>query len=881
MANELQFLSAALPIFLATLISGTLVALPLLRKTRLSLYEIVVFGFIIGLVLPPFLSFAESLAGIQYSLALAVFNIMVVAVAGAALTIKFDAWPREFRFDINLEADRRKLAVWGFLTLVMLWAFWARMQSLSPIFYEFDPYYYQYTTRFILVNGSIPDLEYTAWFPQGSSHRDPPLTNYLTASWYSIYTQGGAYDNYLLALVAGVYPPLAGALLCFLIFVFIKEEHGIELGMMGATLAAVIPTLIQKFAAGEQEIQPWGIFSSFFFFAAYALAMNQGARRYALLAGVAAISTIIGSRYSLVTSLVMGGYVGLQSLVLFFRNKDLRKFLELNSIIAAFFIVSWGMRVYYANSVHLPNDVLVLLFALGFAYVLHEIQRRARTSEQRLYGMLGLLFVVMLLLAVTPFGSRLVGYVQYAAGFAKPNSPLMMTVAEETPTSGQFQHSLGFLGWNMGSYNMVHLVLAATALSLAWSLYRGSHLALLYALVVFPLAYIGLNKSKYVLQLGAVLVLAFGVVLGEGRRAAELLAGRNPDEKRRARDIVLGLGAVLTLLIVLQPNPSAGWRTEGAFVDVTGTALSGRYWLANGQPNCSAIAQDGKAVSYYLRCSQIPDYWLDSMRFLKEETPPGSRVISWWDYGHWINFFGERNALTRNDHINETMDLEVADKFVFGPRDIGHSGPADLAEYMREHETQYVLFDIDLVAKWGALNYLACVYNNQTNMSFAEKSGIGSSECEQEHFPERVFIPLQRSQMDYCRSPDPSVQMVRGRSSFGYSYCVFEETVDGYTIPIGMVYEDDMTQMNRAILAYPQRVRIGGRDYAMYEALYFKDPGVWGGNETGWEDRKGRYYDSNFYNGFYLGKLDGFDLIYEYRDPDSNAVMIRIYKLRE
>ena len=49
--------------------------------------------------------------------------------------------------------------------------------------------------------------------------------------------------------------------------------------------------------------------------------------------------------------------------------------------------------------------------------------------------------------------------------------------------------------------------------------------------------------------------------------------------------------------------------------------------------------------------------------------------------------------------------------------------------------------------------------------------------------------------------------------------------------------------------------------------------------QSGLQDAKGKGYDSNFYKGFFLGHIPGFDLVY----PENNTGLapVRIYKIHE
>ena len=911
MANEIQFILAAVPIFLYMLIPGFLVSLGLLGKTKLKLFEIFAFGMVLGTVIPPFLMFFVYIFGLNYSLLLAALGFLLSTAVGAALCYQQGTFERLKDIDFSAEGDTKRLVAWAALVIIMVWALWVRTQSLSPVFYEFDPYFYEYATQYLLVDGRIPMQDVTAWYPVGADHLAPPLSNFLTASWYSLYTQGGAYNNLLLATVAGLYPPLVGALMCFLAYKFVSEGYGMKYGLLAASFTAFLPQLIRKFAAGESEIQPWGVYSLMFFLASYAMVVKRRELRFAALAGIAYMSVILGSQYGLASSLIFAGYMGIEAILSFLRNQDLKKFVQLNGVVVGAVVLSTLLRRYYQLGFndfaeYLTTDMLVVIVAFAFVTVLYYASKKFTKVEQKIYALSALAVIGLIILFATPLGGRVTGYVEYAAGYAKPSDALMMTVAEEGATAGTFQYAFGFLGSSvLGDLNMVHVILFFTAFFLVYSVLRDSKLALLYALAIFPISYVGMSKSKYVLQLGLMLSVAFCVSLGELehmlKHAVDHFAKSMKKQKREFDKesyyeyAVYGCFAIGVAFVLLSgvgpffdgPVPELTFGLNNpAYLNQFPTGFNCRdvnpenellteYYCA-AKYNCSRIGNDEKMLLYYLRCNTIPAYWLDSMEWVKDETPEDARLISWWDYGHWINFFGERDCLTRNEHANSTVDLQVADKFV-------DATPQELAAFMREKDSEYVLFDIDLVNKWGALNFLSCVYNNQTNMSFAQSKsgGMGKSECEYDHSFEHVFVPLQRTMADYCPMSTPEKPLVYGFSNMGVAYCIEEDTSAGYVMPI-TVYDNSTGNMVKVHLQPEYTTKMqDGRDYGVYKAYYFKNSSAWSDGESGWGDRKGKFYDSNFYNAFYLGELEGFELAYEYVPPEGGLALIRIFKLKE
>ena len=68
-----------------------------------------------------------------------------------------------------------------------------------------------------------------------------------------------------------------------------------------------------------------------------------------------------------------------------------------------------------------------------------------------------------------------------------------------------------------------------------------------------------------------------------------------------------------------------------------------------------------------------------------------------------------------------------------------------------------------------------------------------------------------------------------------------------------------------------------------FTLLYTKDP-IWVENgevKDGYEDRKGKYYDSNLYKAFFLKELPGYQLVYESSQRTQFGGNVKIYKLAE
>ncbi|MFH1285955.1 MAG: STT3 domain-containing protein [Candidatus Micrarchaeota archaeon] len=881
-----DFILAAIPVILSIFIPGFFIALALLKKTGISLFEIACFGFILGLIVPPSFIFLAALIGIPYSLELAIGCVSLATLIGILWCWKEKAL--EFKLEELTKIAPREALIWGALAFFIILAFYIRVQSMSPTFYEFDPYYYDQVTQFILTQGSVPRFDDLAWFPYLDSHINPPLTNYLTATWYSIYTSGqGAYNNHLLAMVAGIYPPVVGALICFLIFSLLSREYGRGIGLVGAGFAAIVPRVIDKFLAGESEQQPWGVFAAFFFYAAYAYVITKRDTRFAVLAALALAAATLGSKGDMLAYMVLAGYIGVQAVVSYVREKLDWEFVKLNLIVIMGGFVAHFIMMWYYTRIDIPDQPIAVLAAIAFAALLVSYDKLGTAMNEMLglgskkqsaqksgsqfvsrLSYLSVIIVVALIGIAALEALHIVSFTSYinsAVELAKPSSALMQTVAEESPQSDEFTDAVGsilgmkFTGVDLkgiplfpdSTLNMVHVILALAGVSLLFTLAFGSELSIFLGVIIFPISYVGIRKSKYVLHLSYMIIVALGTLLGGIKKAFEKM--NLEDEVIKLAPVAFG--AILLCAYAQEPLSVLSASFKYNSVDTNNMTAVNAF--------CSEMSGANQRV-IRIYCQRIPDYWMNAMNFIRDETEKDARVISWWDYGHWINYFGERDCLTRNDHAHPEMDLEVADKFV-------DNTPEALAEYMRAHNTTYALFDVDLINKWGALNYLSCVYNNETNMSM----GPGGSNCEAVHRPETIFVPKMPTQNDMCIIGDQ--QFAKAYSTFGQVYCMASVKTESGDIQV-MLNQDGT--YNKAFFSYQGDTELYGRQVAMYLVWY---PTTWYDGSSGYGDSagKGEYYKSTFYQAFFLGELEGFEQVYPKENAQGPRYAVRIFKLKE
>jgi hypothetical protein len=378
---------------------------------------------------------------------------------------------------------------------------------------------------------------------------------------------------------------------------------------------------------------------------------------------------------------------------------------------------------------------------------------------------------------------------------------------------------------------------------------------LLFIFGLFPVSLAGFFKAKFVVFTGLMVPLIFCVLIGELYKIKRFQIGMI--------GIILGLSMLLAqaapyhnvVLNSINFATKVDVENNDAFdanvCSKINNDLQSTYSTNSPQWMKDLIGRS-QALTYRIYCSRVPDSWLGAMDWIRENTGPEERVFSWWDYGHWTNTFGQGKSVTGNTHEYTLMHQEVADKLV-------HDTPESLIRYMKEHRARYLLLDQDLVGKWGALVYHSCVFNNRTTL----EKGPANSECDLMSYGEQLYAPKTPSANDACKIKVGNMTAIKVYSSFGRTggftnYC--------FTGQLPLLYENGSAAGINDII--PQGEQQG---YYAFLATYPSDA----------KDKKGTFYDSVFYKGFFEGNLPGFIQVYPNVYSSKPDIPVRIYKIRD
>ncbi len=882
---------------------------------------------------------------------------------------------------------------WMLLIAIILITFATRAFGIgvSPHFYEFDPYFDMMATQSILVYGQQFYTAHSAWPIEtaGSVMRVQPLVPYIEAYWYSLANYLGpknssTFNTNLMSYVGSVYPPITAALLVFSIFVLLYHEYGKYVALIGAALTAGMPVLFTTFVAGEQLLEPWGIFTLFFFFAMYVIAVRDMKNsRLAILAGIAFASTFLGAHYYTVDAGVLAAYILLQGIIGVLQGTNSKYFYKMNIIVI--FVIGIFLAAYTAYkstlsgkipgvlgipvTLALPILALVLVAVIEYGpKVLKRYHVLFRSLNWKEYA--GWIVIIALLAVIVGFASplrtTLIGYITLSAHYTTPSIALFMTVQEYIPTGVLYNFAaegFGVIGAGISYQSsgttvtvpiLVLLISGIATILIAISIiFRKSTSGIFYLAIAGPLMFAGFSEVKYLPHFGVAFIMLFCIMIGELlliadndlsiRKYSKNLTGlleKRPEYLNAFKNhqgvvySLLALGVffispilamvMLILLIFLRKQKDGNTYLYavlfffiiffvgnvfanhslllGESSSITSAFTAAFTYATNPANACTIISDHGNSIGADMFCNQIPAYWLDAMAWIRDNVGvSGPRVLAWWDYGDWINWFGNAPAVLRGDNSEPAEDYATAAQYVLSQSN--KIGPSTLANMMNTNQTEYVLFDQDLLAKWQAVDFLACVDVNETSRAYAIAAGqaetppqtyaLGTSQCEIEHDPEFVLVPLaalvpsnssiQQSISYYCSASNSTVPLIESYVVQGDSLANFTACVSSVPNSKGVlaIYNQSGGKTNAVIQSsfYEGVITISGIEFVEYVMIYLPN----GPNDT-ITNAPTLFYNSSYYRGFFLGELPGFHEVYPNNSTDeinyvNGTYAIRIYAL--
>ena len=575
------------------------------------------------------------------------------------------------------EISRRALMTSMVLSIVFTIAVLIRAYAAKYGFYlnEFDPYYDYYAAQHI-VNlfhaqglwaaffnnppGCAPTVytachnsqgyflwhDITTWFPVGrnvAATSQGGLQVFGALSYLLVHDVFGVPISLYDWLV--VLPVFLGALTAVVFYFLVRRIAGDAAGLFAALIFAVSPPLIERGNLGWFKSEPLAIL--LFVTASYVMLTVFDKER--------------PSRSRILRSL-LGGFLigygntawgggdyfsaafGLIFLLIPFLNLDLAGYTPS--------LVSFTATTLFFSALFprpgpaiVTNPVgLTLIGGTLFALVAQWAKTWVKPTEYRA-TLFKLVFAFALgglaLLSFGLVGGLTLRYLTVIDPFVSLNNELVKSVAEQAMPVG-------------ATYFTAYAVLMSFAMAGAIIAFRRKGIPMIYALV-FGLT--GLYFSAMFDRLLVYATISLGILGGIG--FAELIYA-----------IVKPSGSALVKKAKQAPTSRNEMKVVFTVAVIALIALpAGSYWIPNpiqctysGELFCNNSPADGgvqivNGATIYSRVSF--NDWIQTLQWVRQDTPANAVIISWWDYGYWFTVMGNRTTLVDNATLNSTRIQQV------------------------------------------------------------------------------------------------------------------------------------------------------------------------------------------------------------------------------
>ena len=540
----------------------------------------------------------------------------------------------------KFELKLNHLVIIGVLSLAFTISFLLRAQPIDYGFElnEFDPFFNYRATQYIVDNGIPAYFEWNddqSWYPIGRdvSATSQVMLHLTAAATYWIF--GGGADLYDFTIW---FPVVFGSFSAIVIFALVRVIGGTAAGLFAALLFSISFSVLIRGPMGWFKSEPLGLFFSLL--AVYLLLSGITAQNKKIAFGKLASAGILtafsisawgGNQFFIIP-------IGIFFLALPFLRVD-HKFIlwAVPLYTVSVIIVGLGFERVSSNFI-LGLGGVSLVFPTLFLIACVFVQKRSSKNKIRngLLLLLGVLIMAPSVLIINidsqflPLPSH--RYLNALNPFLTTTDPLVDSVSEHATTT----LSQSFL------FNSVLMVFAGLGIWLIFKNIGNKNSAFMRNdMLVFSLI-MGITgvyvSSTFVrLELFASISLIILSSLGLAVLFKKLFQSTSrPASKFIQLPYVAGIVILLMLPMVYPVNSEIP-----NLIDAPPTILNG-------------------GSVYQISTND----WLDTLNWIKNNTPENAVIAAWWDYGYWISTMGERTTLADNSTIHTYIIENIAKMFL-------------------------------------------------------------------------------------------------------------------------------------------------------------------------------------------------------------------------
>jgi dolichyl-diphosphooligosaccharide--protein glycosyltransferase len=562
------------------------------------------------------------------------------------------------KFDLKLH----HLLIIGILSLSFSISFLVRSQAAEYGWElnEFDPFFNYRATQYIVENGINEYFKWNddlSWYPNGRdvSQTSQVILHITTAITYWIF--GGGMELYDFTIL---FPVIFGSLSSIVIFALVRVIGGTTAGLFSALFFSVSLPLIMRGTIGWFKSEPLGLF--FGLLATYFLlsGINSKNKKIAIGKLIAAgitiplsISAWGGSQFFIIP-------IGVFFLTLPFVRSDHKFILWAVPLFTSIVVlVSLGFERLSSNFIFGLGGISLIIptiFVIACIFIQNKSNENKKTRN-------GLFFLALILIIGTvvliinadkeflPLPSY--RYLNAINPFLTTSVPLIDSVAEHASTTIQQSflfHSILMIFAGLGIWLIIKNNQAKNSNFIKNDMIMFS--------LIFGLIGIYVSSAFVRLEVFASLSLIILSSLGLSILIKEILKNT---ESKNLKNLIIKFSFIAGIIILLVIPVS--FPTNGNWA----TAAKTPPTILNG------------GTAYPISTND----WLESMEWIKNNTPKDAVIASWWDYGYWISTLGERASIADNSTLYTSV-IEKLAKMLLG-------SPEESWQMLKDMQADYVV----------------------------------------------------------------------------------------------------------------------------------------------------------------------------------------------
>ena len=556
----------------------------------------------------------------------------------------------------NFDLKLNHLLIIGILSLSFSTSFLIRSQPADHGWElnEFDPFFNYRATQYIVDNGIDSYFQWNdelSWYPHGKdvSHLSQVMLHITAATTYWIFGAGGnLYDFTIL------FPVIFGSLTTVVVFALVRVIGGTTAGLFASLLFSISLPILIRGLIGWFKSEPLGLFFSILAIYLFLSGIKSKNPKIAIPKLIAAGIFIIfglsawgGDQFFIIP-------LGIFFLILPFLRTD-HKFLiwtiplfTLSTILTSLMFERLGTHfVMGLGGLSLIIPTIFMVFCI-------IIQNKSNKNSKNRNG---LIFLVLILVVSSGFlilnnDSQFIPlpshrYLNAVNPFLTTTDPLVDSVSEHATTTlsqSFFFHSVLMLFAGLGIWlilnnsNKFHFIKNDM---IAFSL-------------IFGLVGVYISSAFVRLEVFASLSVIILASLGLSLLLKEFFSNRTKNSITKL-SFVIGLIILLAFPLFLPSHSNIL------------TATDHPPTIMNGGSIFTVSTTD----------------WIDSLEWIKNNTPEDAVIGAWWDYGYWMQTKSDRIALADNSTLIDSIIKKIATVF--------SSSPDEGWKILRDMEADYFL----------------------------------------------------------------------------------------------------------------------------------------------------------------------------------------------